>query len=69
MQYKPTSLYQRGMKILCCLEGGEWRRTGTAITYGPSTELGGHYALEFIHEFDQTNTSTYFCYGYPYGYS
>lgn len=50
MQYKPTSLYQEGMKILCSNDRMEWRRTGTAITYGKEAR-GGTYALEFMHEF------------------
>ena len=54
------------MKVLCCSEGGDWKRTGTAITY---SKEAGMYCLEFIHEFDVAGRATYFAYGYPYGYN
>ena len=33
IQYKPTSLYQKGMKILYSYDKVEWKRTGTSIKY------------------------------------
>ena len=57
------------MKVLCSQDSFEWRRTGTAITYGKTEEGKCFYALEFIHEFDLSGKVTYFANGYPYTYS
>lgn len=37
IQYKPTSLYQKGMKVLVSYDGLDWKRTGTSIVYGKSS--------------------------------
>jgi hypothetical protein len=51
MQYKPTSLYQKGMKILFSYDRVEWKRTGTSITYGRTSIDQNSYSLDFLHDF------------------
>lgn len=51
MQYKPTSLYQKGMKILFSYDGVDWKRTGTSITYGRTSIDQNSYSLDFLHDF------------------
>lgn len=69
MQYKPTSLYQKGMKILFSYDGVEWKRTGTSITYGRTSIDQNSYSLDFLHDFEVPDRKTYFAYGYPYTYT
>ncbi len=53
IQYKPTSLYMKGMKVLVSKDKKEWKRVGTAIKYFKVTLKGGKwsYAMEFIFQF------------------
>lgn len=66
-QYKPTSLYQRGMKVLYSYDGNDWKRTGTSISYYKTDKHS--YSLDFIHDFEVPDKDTYFSYGYPYTYT
>ena len=76
-QYKPTSLYMKGMKVLVSSSEGqpnsksEWKRVGTAIQYKKVSLGEGResYSMEFMYEVETPHQRYYFSYGFPYSYS
>jgi hypothetical protein len=71
MQYKNTSLYLDGMKVLMSRDNLEWKRVGIAINY-QKVQIGEEkstFMMEFIHEIEPPLQTYYFAYGYPYTYT